>query len=369
MRIWKGFAEAVGVLSLAAVALCGCDNLSDESRQGELRFSFRYENYRLTKAAVAVPDTNDFILDVKDGGGNVIYNGEYGKTPESIFVKAGSYVISVVSEEFTKPGFSVPQYGDSQVVVVPEGKTVDVRLDCKQVNAGIKLNVASNFLETFPDGVLFVKSDDGRLMYSYSEKRIAYFKPGPVSLILHVNTSDKTLFTKDLKADEVLTIGISAPSSGSSADGKSSLSITVDTARIWHYDHFVIGGSDSGSGSGSSGLDIDDALSVFQAKSSVGEEDVWVYGYIVGGDLSMASDGISFNKPFKSNTNLALASRASASSKSSCLAVQLGQEVREEINLVDHPDLLGCRIYLKGDIVEKYYGLPGLKNISEYVLK
>lgn len=374
MRILRELAEAVGVLSLVATTMCGC-NVLDDGKQGELRICFFDESYGLTKASTSIPDTNDFILDVRDANGKVIYNGEFGKSPESLLVNAGSYTITAISEEFTKPQFSAPQYGDSQVVVVPSGKTVNVRLDCKMMNAGIKLNIASNFLTSYTDGVLFLKSDDGRLMYSYSEKRIAYFKPGNVSLILHTGSSDKSLFTRSLKAQEVLTIGISAPSGGSSASGgTSSISVKVDTAKVWHYDHFIIGGSNSGLGGGSgsggsTGEDLTKALSVSQSMASVGEEGVWVYGYIVGGDLTTSTNGISYKKPFKSNTHFALAARASVSSKSSCIAVQLSQEVRDEINLVDHPDLLGNRIYLKGDIVDKYYGLVGFKNVTEYVLK
>ena len=74
--------------------------------------------------------------------------------------------------------------------------------------------------------------------------------------------------------------------------------------------------------------------------------------------------------PFTSRTNLALGSRASTTDKSSCLSVNLLKgEIRDAINLVDHPELVGTRIYLKGDIVSAYYGIPGLKNVTAYVLK
>ena len=43
--------------------------------------------------------------------------------------------------------------------------------------------------------------------------------------------------------------------------------------------------------------------------------------------------------------------------------------VRDGLNLVDHPDLVGSRVYLKGSIVEAYFGIPGIKNVTEYVLK
>ena len=42
-------------------------------------------------------------------------------------------------------------------------------------------------------------------------------------------------------------------------------------------------------------------------------------------------------------------------------------EVREALNLVDNPDLLGKKVTIRGDIVSSYYGLTGLKNCTEYV--
>ena len=62
--------------------------------------------------------------------------------------------------------------------------------------------------------------------------------------------------------------------------------------------------------------------------------------------------------------------RSSTSDKSACLSVQLpAGELRDDLNLVDNPGLLGRKVCLKGDIVESYYGIPGIKNISEYELQ
>ena len=99
----------------------------------------------------------------------------------------------------------------------------------------------------------------------------------------------------------------------------------------------------------------------------VGEEDVWVCGHIVGGDLSSSS--ASFDKPFESRTNLLLGPRSSTDDKEACLSVQLASgEIRNALNLVDNPELLGRKVCIKGDIVESYYGIPGIKNITEYEL-
>ena len=101
----------------------------------------------------------------------------------------------------------------------------------------------------------------------------------------------------------------------------------------------------------------------------MGEDGVWVFGYIVGGDLSTAGATVKTSKLTKS-THLAIAARSSVTAKASCVAVELPKgAVRDALNLVDHPDLIGSRVYLKGSIVASYFGTTGLKSVSDYVLK
>ena len=365
-RLWA-------LLPLVA-ALGACDDFGLRSGgQGELRWIIEGDGTRASSAEI--PDTNDFILKVSDAQGKVLYEGAYGNSPESLLVDAGSYTVSVHSIEFTAPGFSRPVYGDEQVVVVKAGATVTVRLWCVLENAGVRLRVAPDFLTSYPDGVLFLKSGDTRLMYGYSEKRIAYFKPGQISLVLSNNGAEETLLSRTLDARTILTLSISAPHGGSAA--VSSITVAVDTAKVWNYESYIIGGGGSGSGSGSgggSGNDdqgdaIDNAYSVSQASAHVGEDDVWVFGYIVGGDLSTAGTTVKTSKITKS-THLAIAARSTVTAKASCVAVELPKgSVRDALNLVDHPDLIGTRVYLKGSIVASYFGTTGLKGVSEYILK
>ena len=65
-----------------------------------------------------------------------------------------------------------------------------MRLECVQLNSGIRLRIDPEFLEAYPSAALVLKSEEGSLMYSYSEKRTAYFLPGNVSLILTQGDSD-----------------------------------------------------------------------------------------------------------------------------------------------------------------------------------
>ena len=363
-RLWA-------LLPLVA-ALGACDDFGLRSGgQGELRWIIGESGPGTRASAAEIPDTNDFILKVTDAGGKILYEGAYGDSPESLLVDAGSYTVAVHSIEFTAPGFSRPVYGDEQVVVVQAGAVVTVRLECVLENAGVRLQVAPDFLTSYPDGVLFLKAGETRLMYGYSEKRIAYFKPGPISLVLNNRGADEILLTRTLDARTILTLSISAPHGGSAA--ASAITVAVDTAKVWNHESYVIGGGsgsggDSGSGD-SHGAELDNAYSVSQAADHVGEDGVWVYGYIVGGDLSTAGTTVKTSKITKA-THLAIAARSSVTAKASCVAVELPKgPVRDALNLVDHPDLVGSRVYLKGSIVASYFGTTGLKSTSDYVLK
>ena len=365
-RLWA-------LLPLVAV-LGACDDFGLRSGgQGELRWIIAGNGADTRAASAEIPDTNDFILKVSDAKGKILYEGSYGDSPESLLVDAGSYTVAVHSIEFTTPGFSRPVYGDEQVVVVKAGATVTVRLNCTLENAGVRLQVAPDFLTSYPDGVLFLKSGETRLMYGYAEKRIAYFKPGPISLVLNDRGADEILLTRTLDARTILTLNISAPYGGTAAT--SSITVAVDTAKIWNSESYVLGGGGSGSGGSGTGGDddsgtgLDSAYSVAQAADHIGEDEIWVFGYIVGGDLSSAGTTVKTSK-FTKATHLAIAARSSVTTKASCIAVELPKgPVRDALNLVDHPDLVGSRVYLKGSLVTSYFGTTGLKAVSDYVLK
>ena len=146
-----------GPTVLAVLASCQMLGVPGETdSRGELRISFL--NDGVTKAVEQLPDTSDFILTVSSSDGQIIYDGTYGDSPESIMVDAGTYVVNVRSCDFKAPAFAKPQFGDEQCVVVPSGGVADVKLTCVQMNSGIKLNIDESFLTGCPDGVLFLKS-------------------------------------------------------------------------------------------------------------------------------------------------------------------------------------------------------------------
>lgn len=354
------------LLAAAAMVVCSaCEDFSLEQGRGSGMLYWSMDpvvRVVSTKASAEIPDTNDFILKVADASGKLLYDGSYGDSPESLEVEKGTYSISLRSAPFTRPEFAMPQYGDDREVEVKSGESVHVKLVCRQVNSGVRLKIDPSFLTYCPDGVLYVKGADGKLMYSYTEKRIAYFNPGKVSLILYEEGKDKELLSRDLLPSEILTVNISAPHDPVSGV---SISAAVDTSRIWTTEDYVIGGGSSGN----DGSAAADAISVADAASHVGENGVWVYGYIVGGDLTSAGKTVKTEGITKA-THLAIAARSSVTAKASCVAVELPKgAVRDALNLVDHPDLIGTRIYVKGNIVSSYFGTVGLKGTSEFTMK
>ena len=342
--------------------LLSCNKFPSDNGQGSLCWSFSPGIQ--TKAPVAVPDTDAFKLKVINSANNVLYDGAYGDSPESMLVNPGTYTISVVSRIFSKPEFDAPQFGDEQVVVVKAGEVTKARLDCSQLNCGLRLVLDPDFGSKYPGGTLTVSSQDGSLTYSASENRTGYFKPGSLAITLNDASGSTKLLTRNLEARDMLTLGVSCPAGAGSQGGE--LSIAVDTARTWTTEEYEIGSSENGDSGTSKGR----AYGVSQVKDHPGEKAVWVCGYIVGGDLSSSGSKINTGPTFTKNTHFAIASRSSVTSKESCLSVELPKgPVRDALNLVSHPDLLGSRVYLKGNIVEAYYGIPVVKEVSDFMLK
>lgn len=347
---------------LPLMVLCtACDDFGlplQPAEKGELRWTL--DHGVLTKATEEMPDTNDFILTVRDAGGKTLYQGPYGDSPDVLDVAEGYYTLGIVSESFSSPAFSRPQYGDEQIVKVPAGQSVTVKLKCTLQNAGVRLKTGSDFLTAYPDGILYVKQADAKLKYQYRETRIAYVKPGEVSVLLYRDSGGdfETLFTRSIEAREILTVTINAPKGGS--NGKSSITVQTDTSRNWVSENYTIG---------QGGGQAQGTLSVGEASSHAGEKDVWVLGYIVGGDLTSSGKTVKTEGMTK-NTHLAIADRSSITDKSSCLAVELPSgKVRQALNLVDHPELIGKRVKVKGNLVDKYFGTVGMKSTSDYQLQ
>ena len=323
--------------------LGACDDFSllpPKEEMGELRWVLE----EIPSTKTETPDTNDFLLSIQDAEGHLLYEGTYGDAPAYLPVSPGAYTLKVVSIPFTVPAFERPQFGDEQVVVVPSGETVTARLVCTMLNAGLRLQPSPAFQEAFPGGEIYVRQADTQLKYSYEEKRTGYFLADAVSAFLYHQGNEQALFTRQLAPREVLTISLEVSEPGSQ------VSISVDTTRNHTGEDYV----------------LLNAFSVSHARAHVGEKGVWAYGYIVGGDLTSAGKSVK-TEDISKTTHLALAENSSVTEKAACLAVELPKgALRDALNLVDHPELIGRQIYLKGDVVGSYFGTTGLKSTAEY---
>ncbi|MCQ2174333.1 MAG: DUF4493 domain-containing protein [Bacteroidales bacterium] len=343
-----------------ALSVNSCDISLDtkgESLPGSIRVHFNSACLPSSSKAepVCLPDTNDFILKITSADGAVLYDGKFGKAPENIPAQPGSYTVSAYSRVFSEPAFASPQFGDEQVVIVEQGEERCVILECAQTNCGIKLIFDPAFRSEHPQGVTYISSADGKLMFGYGEHRVAYFKPGQINVTLAEDGMENVLFSRRLEAREILNVKISY---GSKAGTASGIILQIDTARNWISDSYV-------QNEDIPGVNPLTALSVSEAGRNIGQKDVWVYGYIVG--ISTSSSKSVFEPPFDSATNLLLASRATVTDRQSCISVELAKgDVRDALNLKDNPEMLGEQVFLFGDIVESYYGLPGLKSVTAY---
>ena len=347
--------------SLAALAALlflssSCQDLFQQDKTGTLLVSLPELFPPATRAANGIPDTGEFIVTVTGPDGSTVYDDCYARLPDELSVPAGAYTVSAVSAAFEAPAFDSPQWGDTQVVTVPQGGSVTAALSCSQLNSGLRLEVDDSFRDAFPEGELTLKGAEGSLPYDYDERRTAFFHPGAVSLSLDDGDYVQTLFTRTLAARQILTVRLGA-AVGARSGG---ISIGLDTVRTWLSDSFVAGGGGADSPEG--------AYDVLQARMHTDEKDVWVQGYIVG--VATSSKKIAFEGPFGKNTNLVLGTKASTADKERCLSVELrAGQIRDALNLQDNPSLLGRKVYMKGDLVSAYYGIPGLKAPTEYQLQ
>ncbi|HIZ87494.1 MAG TPA: DUF4493 domain-containing protein [Candidatus Coprenecus pullistercoris] len=359
IRMLKGI-----VLLCATAVLSAC---KDEMKGEEAYLSFTlssdysdvYMRQRLSRILksedLILPDTNDFILTVNGPGGE-IYNGPYGERPDPIKVQSGSYDVSLNSIEFERPGFSTPLFGDYRTVVTGNGQTVSVAFNCTQLNCGMKLIFTDSFKKRFPTSGISIQSDGQSLNYPYTETRTAYFDPGILRVICDDGGNSIPVLSRQLEAADMLTIKLSA-----SAEASGSFSVSIDTARNWMSEDYTLG-------SGNDGSTMEKAMAVSDLALNLGAQDVWVTGYIVGGDVTTSN--VVFSPPFTKESNLAISDNRNASAREDCAAIELPSsgEIREAVNLVDHPQYIGRRLYIKGDI-ENYFGHPGVKSIKEFLIE
>ncbi len=362
----KQLMKGVVLLSICAALTSACE----DNYLGDAYISFgmssaynHYEMQRLdarfkaTGTTFSIPDTNDFILSVMDASERYIYYGRYGDKPDPMKVESGTYNVAVYTHEFDYPAFSSPQFGDSRIVTINAEECIGISFGCTQLNSGMKLIFDTSFRNRFFSGKVAIKNKGVTFEYPYNETRIAYFRPGTVDVIYIENDIETLLVSRDLAPADIYTLKLAA----SATEGNNGFSIEIDTSRNWICEDFTIG-------SGNDGSSISSALEVSELAQHLEKKEVWVKGYIVGGDISASK--VVFEPPFSKASNIAIAETPYAATREQCAAVELAasSKAREELNLVDNPKLIGRRVYILATITT-YYGHPGLKSIKDFRLE
>lgn len=346
-------------VAFAVLAMQGCSqfNLEEELGKGTISLAINSLDFNLQSDGTFLKsgissDTNNFILSIYSTDGEKVYEGAYGTRPEEITVTPGSYDIGIYSLKFNPPMFDTPQFGDEQTVVVADGDQAKVSFICRQLNAGLKLKFSNDFIAQFPGSGVAVIQNEKSVQYDYDQTKYIYLAAGSFNIAHKDGSKDTVLLTKAFRQGQMVTMKLSYNESHTSA---SLFSIQIDTTREWvDYNYNV-------------GLKIPvGALTIAEAREYTGEK-VKVFGYILGGDPS--TNSIRIGPPFESKSSLVIASSMEERNRSEMMVVELPSgAVRDALNLVNNPHLLGSPVVLTGTITESYYGYPGIKSTKNYTL-
>lgn len=312
-----------------------------------------------------VLDSTKYILTIANSSGAVFYEGLYVNRPEMLYVKPGNYKVRITSEEFKEPGTLRPLFGQEVTVKAKKDSTICISLLSRQMTGGVRFEFTSGFLSWFKGTGLYLSRDTISFKYIYGSRDYVYFYPGTIT-VKYKNKDgyptytppdkpgyeDTVLFTRKLKATELVTIKLDydltkVPSTG--------LSMKVDTTRTRVSEYYNV-----------PGIAPYGCQSVWYAQNHVGDT-LKLFGYIVGGDATSTS--FSRVKPFKSKTNIVVAANDWQTLKEKTIAIELTEgPIRNALNLVDHPEHLKKPIAITGVIVDLYFGYPGMKKVTDYLL-
>lgn len=323
MRKLRFISLVAAALSVAVLSGCGSFKLERDQLPGAISFAIEDvpQDYctdgTFLKSNIRA-DTNNFILTIYSTDGEKIYDGKYGERPEEIIVTPGGYEVGLYSSRFNPPAFDTPVYGQEHTIVVAENEQAKVSFLCSQINAGVKLTFANDFIARFPGSGVSIVQGDNRLAYNYSTTKYAYVSTEKFNIVYSKGGTDTTLLEKSLPAGQMVNMKLSYSASKTSA---SVFKIDVDTTREWiNYNYNV-------------GLKIPTgAISVEEAKGRIGEKNMKVFGYIIGGDPS--TNSIRVGPPFTSNTSIVIAPSMSERNRKNMMVVELPSGAVREASIL-----------------------------------
>lgn len=357
MKKIKSMAMALCVLGIAFFTLQGCSqfNLDNGSDKGTISLAISsidaalYAEGTFLKSDVAL-DTNNFILTVTSSDGSVVYDGKYGEKPEEIVVMPGEYKVEVSSIRFAPPMFDAPKFGDSQTVTVEQGINVKVAFNCKQLNAGLRLKFSDEFIAQFPGTGVSIQQRENTVAYDYTQTKYLYLDESMFAMIYSGSNGDTVLMNKALRGGQMVTMNLSYKNTLISS---TTLGMQIDTTRDWvSFDYNMA-------------LNIPYGVLTIPEACRRLEERVQVFGYILGGDPTTSSMRV--GPPFESKSSLVIATSMTERNRNRMMVVELPTgTVRDDLNLVNNPHLLGNPIIVTGTITSSYYGYPGIKSTKSY---
>lgn len=310
-----------------------------------------YKEGALLKSNDIGKDTNDFVLKVYSTDGNKVYHGKYGARPKDFTVLPGGYEIGLYSREYKLPKFDIPVFGDSLTVIVQEDEQLAIRFNCKQISSGLKISFSEDFKRRFPGAGLSIAQGSGKLEYNYTETRYAYLNNDFFTLVYNSGRGDTILLQKKIPEAQMINMKLTY----TIPDGyNSTFKVTVDTTKEWISDNHNIG------------LKIPTGVyTIEEAKKLVGEKNISVFGFIYGGDPTTVAVRIA--PPFTSTATFVISTSMGERNRNNCFVVELPSgKIRDALNLVGRPGLLGRAIVITGEIVPSYFNYIGVKGTKSY---
>jgi len=346
-----------GILLLTTTA---CETLSwKEEGKGALSIRMQRETAVTVKAEAPF---GSYLIGVADKNGNTVVSGTLSTIPDPIELDPAMYTVTALSEQIGIPAFEKPVYGSTVDVTVVAGVKNTLQMVCTQVNAGLKIVYDSNFKNRYNEYSIKVTGENGTLTYQKDELRTGYFAPGALQIVLSITGEEPVQVSKNVIARDMLVLTVLPGQTAVETKGSIELLFSVDTSRVWRWEEWRPGSS------GNDGKTVATAYTVAEAKSIASGTNVWVCGYIVGGDAS--NSAFKTEPPFTANTNLVIADSPLETVRANCMAIELPTSPASLRNNFGMPangaNLLGRRAWFRGDIAA-YFGHTGLRATKEAI--
>ena len=344
-----------GILIFVASA---CETLNwNEEGKGALSIRMQRETSVLVKSSVPF---ENYLIGITDKSGFTVISGAYSAIPDPVILDPATYTVTALSEQMGAPTFEKPVYGSTVDVGVVAGVKNTVQMVCTQMNAGLKIVYNTDFKNQYNVYSVKVTGEDGVLTYQQDELRTGYFAPGTLQIVLSIEGEEPVQVSKNVIARDMLVLTVLAQEANPQEKGSIELNFSVDTTQIWRREEWKLGGS------ANDGLTPETAYTIAEAQLLGTANNVWVCGYIVGGDASTSA--FKAEPPFTANSNLVIADSPLELVRANCMAIELPTSpasLRATFGMpANGAELLGRRSWFRGNI-ETYFGHLGLRATKE----